>query len=135
MGCQSIGQRNIIQLGGHLFAILECLVKELQGLLACRFVGGILVHQHKCCAGDRPGLGALLVDKRDAHAGGTKPIRARCCSGKGVIVGVYKLAITILKLEVRDLVFLSVRKLDVTDGTLDAGYVCSDTLIALTAYR
>jgi hypothetical protein len=36
---------------------------------------------------------------------------------------------------VRDLVFLSVRKLDVTDGTLDAGYVCSDTLIALTAYR
>jgi hypothetical protein len=32
----------IVQLGGHLFAVLKCLVKELQGLLAGSLVSRVL---------------------------------------------------------------------------------------------
>src|SRR5258708_1885311 len=97
-----LGHRHVVELVGHLRAVLERPVEELEHFAAGLGLFLLRVHEDEGGARDRPALLADLVGQDHTHAGNRFPVRAGGGGLEGEVVGPDELARLVLTLSVRE---------------------------------
>src|SRR5690606_17644209 len=83
---QAVRQCDVVQIGGHLLAVLEGPVEELQHLGGLCLVARLLVHQDEGSRADGPAVGTLGVDHGYPHARNAKPVHAGRSGSEGLLI-------------------------------------------------
>ena len=125
--------RNVVELFGHLVALGESPLEELDGFLGGRLVGRGLVHQDEGRRRDRPGGFARLVGEDHVVAGSLRPVGVGSSGlerGDGRLHG---LAGLVDHRGVGQLVLLGVGIFDIADRVLGLADVAGNAFVALGA--
>src|SRR6516225_306103 len=128
---QAVGQRYVIELGGHLGTVLVCPVEEFQRRTGRGRVRRAAIHQNETRTGDRPALVPGLIGQNQMITGCMGPVgaRGRCLERLGI--GRHLLTGGVDEVGVRHLVLLREGIFDVADGAIGLRRHVGDALVAL----